>query len=205
MGRRTRLSEDAMNQSIFGDNSDFVMRYMETQLEDFGYEYDNYLSRSIKSSMDYISDEYRQREIRDELRRKRVKQRNMGIEALTDFNSLRNANVVTQRAIMAMPELRELFNGQDLDGYSGSYKADTRGVGLEDYEYRKATDGMLMTDENGDGYVWHFLDDIEPGDRAWKQYEKEDILSTWDFIREQRKLSKKDFTNTRTDDSDMNR
>lgn len=205
MGRLVELSEDALNLSLFGDNSDFMYRYMEEQLDDYEFDSDSYLYRSLRSSMDYITDDFRRREIRDELRRNRVKEKGFEFDYIDSFEGLRKTNRTTQRWVMAHPEVRKLYLNQDLDGYSGSYTNFTEGVGKDDYNYRRATNGMLMIDENGDGRIDYYYEDLMDGDSELRQDLKEEIGHMWDFISAQMKLSNRDFTNADDDEAEMNR
>ena len=104
-----------------------------------------------------------------------------GFKTLEDTQT---AKPVMQRFIMAMPQLREMYHEQRVDGYSSSYVDLQPGVVGEDhYDYRRVTDGVMMESEDGDDLVWttHFEDLLE-NDRALDISEQADILNTWDLV-----------------------
>ena len=110
------------------------------------------------------------------------------IVELTTLQELRFAQPIMQRYIMAEPNLRELYNKQQCDGYSDSYANIDPGCIKEDhYDYRRVMHGIIVdkVDEEGNDtwsatqyYQENRGDDIElPFD------EQVAILQTWDIVK----------------------
>lgn len=74
-----------------------------------------------------------------------------------DPNVLRQANLATQRVIMAHPEMRQLYHNQRIDGFSDTYQMFDPQVPVEmSYDYGRMYDGIYRTDAGGSGYVEYF-------------------------------------------------
>lgn len=124
------------------------------------------------------------------------------ITELIDIQQMQKANLTMQRWIMANPMVRSMYNEQKLDGYSDTYiDVEPNTCGLDNYDYRMATEGMLQItyDEKGepDGTLirQYFVEtELRGNDRLLAIDEKADILSTWDAIEAILKLGKKDPT-----------
>lgn len=119
--------------------------------------------------------------------------RNMSNEAQVDPNIIQNinkwsdvctANPMTQRYIMAMPELRTLFHQQRADGFSGSY-FDTQpdSVGKDHYDYCRVMDGVVheATEKVDEHHNFYFQEDLfEEG--QIDAVDKSIVASIWAMI-----------------------
>mgnify|MGYP003606679201 CR=1 FL=1 len=112
------------------------------------------------------------------------------IRQLIDFSEFQHADLVMQRWIMAMPEVRTRYHEQTLDGYSNTYvDMAPDDCGFTHRDWRMVTDGMLnyTYDEEGEvnglHYAHHLVSaDLEENERALEIDEKDIILSTWDAL-----------------------
>lgn len=83
------------------------------------------------------------------------------IQNICNSNMLHTANPTTQRYIMAMPELRELYHKQRVDGYSATYHDSEPGcVGKDHYDYRRVTDGVIIETEDSSTLTHYFQEDL---------------------------------------------
>lgn len=110
------------------------------------------------------------------------------IVPLNTLEEIRSAQPIMQRYIMSFPELRKLYFSQRIDGYSDTYADVEPGrIGPGHYDYRRATNGMIMDEVDEDGhYRWRvsqYMEELRYGDRELTFTEKADILSTWDVIK----------------------
>lgn len=208
MGRKLTMSPDALELSMYGDNSRIMTDYLNDRLDYLGRNGHSRSSRlydTVRSSLNYLNDEVRRHSLNVELNRTRAKSAYRGIVNLDDFESLMLSDATMQRWIMTEPRLKRLYLDKNLAGYQGSYSNFTgEGVGRDDYNYRRATHGMVIEDENGDGQVWHFDEDLIEDDRDLTFFEKSSILSTWETMREIMENTKRDFTSPSGEYLDMN-
>jgi len=106
------------------------------------------------------------------------------VSAMLDLISTQNANLANQRWIMAEPTLRALYHKQQVDGFSGSYvDMEPGSIGDSHYDYRRAIDGLLIEEPDGDFVCDIFCDDLEEGDTHLTIREQVNIQLSWDFLR----------------------
>lgn len=107
---------------------------------------------------------------------------------------LQHAKPKMQRWNMAMPRLRRLFHEQMCDGYSDSYvDVAPNDVGADHYDYRRATNGMVMDTDEG----WEvncYIEDLHDLDAPLSFEEQCDIQDSWDLINEYLEAGKDDPT-----------
>ena len=104
------------------------------------------------------------------------------IVSLETMESMQAASPVMQRYIMAMPEIRELYQKQLIYGYQDTYADVHSGVGVEHYDYRRVMTGMAYDTHEGEEWcVSIYPDELIEGDRELLFTEKCDILRTWDY------------------------
>lgn len=117
------------------------------------------------------------------------------IEALTDLIGVRTAKSEMRSYIMAMPEVRELYHRQLIDGYSGYYKDEQPGIiGLGHKEYDQARNGVLYTTDDEMLRFDLAMDvDIDPSLQLSIE-EQQDIECTYDYIRRILKDTREDPT-----------
>lgn len=107
---------------------------------------------------------------------------------LDTLDRLQSAPPIMQRWIMSSPEVRPLYQQQRCHGYGEAYITDmSPGQSLEqDYNWRRVMDGVVVMEETDDGWGWYsrqYVEEILPGDRELINFEKLDILRTWDIVR----------------------
>lgn len=118
------------------------------------------------------------------------------IRTLTDLASLQTAKPVMQRWIMAMPEVREMYHNNQIDGYSATYEDAQPGmVGVNHYDWRRATNAMVdLNEETGDWKSTTFVEQLVDQDRELSFHEKVDIKITWSAIMHQLQTQQYDPT-----------
>lgn len=122
---------------------------------------------------------------------------NMIVE-LQDIDSIRRAQPIMQRYIMAQPDIRGIYHRQLCDGYSDTYIDTQPGlIGDDHYDYRRVMNGILQPDpEVKDGWrITEYFDDLLPGDRELEADEQFSILNVWDRVQDaiSRKLDPTDI------------
>lgn len=106
------------------------------------------------------------------------------IRALCGIGEQQDAKPVMQRWLMAEPTYRELYHQQRVDGYSDEYvDMEPGAVGNDHYDYRRVTDGLLVTVEDPDSdHDWemvHHIEDLREGDVDLEIDQVSDILESW--------------------------
>lgn len=105
------------------------------------------------------------------------------ITRLSELTQVQNAQPGMIRWVMACPDIRELYQKQLCDGYSGIYADVQPGTIAETHDdYRKVMSGIVVEDEH-DWHVNTYFDDIQEGDRELTSFEQFDIIDTWDIAR----------------------
>jgi len=118
------------------------------------------------------------------------------IRQLSTLAELQTAKPVMQRWIMAMPEIREMYHNNQIDGYSATYEdAQPSKVGINHYDWRRAMNGMLVQDEEAESWsATTFTEELVENDRELAHYEKVDILVTWSQVQHQLQTQQYDPT-----------
>lgn len=103
------------------------------------------------------------------------------IRTLAGLAALQTAKPTMQRWIMAMPEVREMYHNNQVDGYSATYEDAQPGkVGIDHYDWRRATNGMVeFVPEAEDWSSTTFVEELIGNDRELSFGEKVDIKVTW--------------------------
>lgn len=118
---------------------------------------------------------------------------------LVILEAIQQADLFNQRFIMACPEIRAMYHANQCNGFSDTYvDASPNDIGFGHYDYRRATDQLMIMSDDGWESTTYF-DDLQPGDRHLVLGEKEDIQLTWEAARYFIKHAKKDPT-SRDDD-----
>lgn len=199
MGRIVDLSPTAMRTTVFGDSSNVMAGYLQYQMSQMGPSMDgsyNPMMDVLNNSYNIIIDPLRQQAINLELEGQGLKDLDNHFVELSSFTELQNANLTMQRWILAHPETRMMYNQQNISGYNNEYYDIEQTVGVDDYDYRRVTNGIVMDDENGvDSHFFIFNEELKPGDRELTYWEQDKILGTWGTINEMLRTSKLDYTN----------
>ncbi len=116
---------------------------------------------------------------------------------LSSVDQIKAANPIMQRWVMAEPTYRADYLNQTADGYSDSYiNIHGNVLGADHYDYRRVMDGVLTYNERTEEFFTQsFIEDLIEGDRELTNFERRDILSVWDVMREIHSLVKDDITN----------
>lgn len=111
---------------------------------------------------------------------------NMEVQRITylhELQHLQKASVIMQRWVMACPQVRTRYLDQTLDGYSDTYEnIHGTDVGWKHYDYRRATDGLVVFEDDGSAVVHQYHEELRDGDRELTLAEKADIYDTWSAI-----------------------
>lgn len=107
------------------------------------------------------------------------------IHALYTLSQIQSAQPVMQRWVMAHPALRRKYLDQEVEGYSETYEnLQGETVGIEQYDYRRATNGVLLTPAGEDErfHLRQFFELLPEGERELTVWEKFDIMDVWDRL-----------------------
>ena len=105
------------------------------------------------------------------------------IHPLEELEDLRNAQPTMQRYIMAEPGLRQLYQDNKIDGYADDYvDLHPDKIGTNHYDYRRATQSVIMNHPEFDTVTRNFYEDLEEGDRELSIQEKGHIMTTWEIV-----------------------
>jgi len=109
------------------------------------------------------------------------------ILSLHSVEDVQKAQPIMQRYIMAMPEIRQRYHQQRLDGYSDSYVDHQPGVvGFGHYDYHRVMEGVVQTYEKEDEEGWRvsmYPDELENGDRRLEIDEQEAVWLAHEIAR----------------------
>ena len=110
------------------------------------------------------------------------------ILALTSLDSLRNAQAIMQRYIMAEPNIRKLYLQQRCDGYSDTYQnVHGDSIGENHYDYQRVVNGIIQESKDEDGVVRSYMEhysDVEYSEEDELNFNDQiRILDTWEVIR----------------------
>ncbi len=108
------------------------------------------------------------------------------VDVIASYHSLeqfQSAGPQMQRWIMANPFIREQYHQQLCEGYAGSYvDLDPGLVGNAHYDYRRATDGLMIIEEDGNAHATTWFEELREGDRDLSLAEQADIRQGWTNI-----------------------
>lgn len=103
---------------------------------------------------------------------------------LITTQDIQNANLYMQRWVMAEPTVRAMYHDQRCDGYFNTYMdIYPDKVGEDHYDYRRVMDSVVIGDSEPNVIARYYIEDLVDGDRELTSYEKFDILSTWDIVK----------------------
>lgn len=198
MGIVYNVPEAAMDYVLYGDNSSMVSDYLQAQLAAMPATFNQFTQRirdAVVCSYNYVNDSLSRMGILSSLSSQGVQVLDNYIVELNSFQGLQQADYTMQRWVMSHPEVRSLYLGQNLDGYSETYQnVFGKHVGEEDYNYRMVMSGAYvdLPDDTYKRVV--YIDDLYPGDRELSYAEKVTIRSTWGHIDNLLAECKFDFT-----------
>lgn len=208
MGQVINISEPGLDLMLYGDKSSMLNNYLMNQMANVKPAFNEFSQRvfnSIQNSYNFINDRLIQYGLRSQMQNNGVNVLDNQFESLMSFEAIQHANVTMQRWIMAHPEIRQLYVNQNIDGYSGTYQnVFGKDVGVNDYNYRRVMDGVVIDTEDSFA-IKNYVEDLIPGDRELDHYEKVTILHTYDAINHILDTCQFDFTNVTDEPSKINR
>lgn len=122
------------------------------------------------------------------------------VYSMNNIADFQHAQPIMIRWLMANPEVRDLYHGNRLDGYSHFYTdAQPTEVGFGHYDYHRVMDGMVVVNEtpgNGepDWYADTFYDELLPDDGDLTLEDQSMILESWRAMNDYIRLGKDDPT-----------
>lgn len=117
------------------------------------------------------------------------------IMPLWDIADFQHAQYTMRRWIMAEPETRTLFHKNAIEGFADNYvDTDPGRIGQQQYDYRRATNGLVMFNEEGGWTANTYFEDLRGDDRELTIQEMADIQTTWESLRRHLKRKKDDPT-----------
>ena len=209
MGMVINVSEPAMDLLLYGDKSNLISNYLMQQMQNIQpafNEFSNRIYQSIQNSYNFVNDKLTQYGLYNQIKQSGVNVLDNYYEELLSFQQLQNANFTMQRWVMAHPEIKQLYVNQDIDGYSETYKnVFDKGVGENDYNYRRVMDGVIVSNDDDHWVVKHHLEDLLYGDKELDHTEKVKILTTYDAMDWLLGTCKFDFTSKSETPAKINR
>lgn len=189
---------DMFNALVCGETTESTRRFLDSQ---FTGQASAYASEAGNRFMERAKALYERARDNSVTRMLKAASRKIQTRTNTDvvFRSrniadLQHAKPKMQRWIMAMPAVRRMYHEQMCDGYSDSYvDVAPDDVGKDHYDYRRATNGMVMDTEEG----WEincYIEDLHDLDTPLTFEEQCDIQDTWDMVDEFLKVGKDDPT-----------
>lgn len=120
------------------------------------------------------------------------------VKIVNDLGGLQQAQPAMQRWLMADPVMRKLNDQNLIDGYADTYKDWEPGKSGEDqYDFRRATDGIYMDGEDEGCTTFHELHVNEEDELTFQQ--QTDIQCSWLTQRTLIKRRREDTTSSRND------
>lgn len=210
MGVVVNVSEPGLDLMLYGDRSQFIGNYLQQQIQQLGPVMNSFGERlmgAVQTSYDFVTDQLTQMGLKHELQSQGLGVVDNYFVELPDWEAMQQANLTMQRWVMAQPDVRDLYQSQDIDGYSDEYvDLDEGGIGESHYDYRRVMDGVITDGEEVDEWVIkHYFEDLLPGDRELDHYEKELILNTWEAAKYMLETCDFDFTAKTEEPSKINR
>ncbi|WP_368874924.1 hypothetical protein [Proteus mirabilis] len=104
------------------------------------------------------------------------------INALSTLAEFQTAKPVMRRWVMTNPTIRTMYHNQKVEGYDGEYEDAQPGlVGEAHYDYRRATNSMVMLNDTGwSATTWR--EQLVADDAELSFFNKADIFKTWDSL-----------------------
>jgi len=175
------------NALVYGERHPGTIQFLENQVTNFSQslnEAGKSFFSNARSVFEQFNSETAMRLARAAVRKASSLFQKDEIRDIWDLGELQQAPLRMQRFIMAEPTVRQMYIDQRCDGYADTYVDMQPGaIGTEHYDFRRATNGMVMDDEENDWVCRQFHDDLVEGDRELDLEEKVDILNTWEAVR----------------------
>lgn len=197
MGQVIQVPDVGLDYLLYGDTRPSIEAYLQSQMTHIPQtllSHGSTIYQALQRGFNYINN-LAHNVVLKQLENLGLREDDITIYALTSFREFQNANLATQRWIMANPSVRAIYLDNSCDGYSATYMdVDPGRIGPKHYDYMLATDGVLM-DEDDRIVIRYFDRELYPGDRELTTHEKHNIQRLWaasDWLLENTKF---DFTN----------
>ncbi len=199
MGIVATIPESAVDYVLYGDKSHIVGEYLRNQLSNIPQVFNNFTNRiyqAVQQSYHYVTDNLVKHALLNHLSNQGVLTNQDLMRDLWTFEQLQQATPVMQRWVMAHPEVKRLYQDQNIDGYSNTYtNVFGSGVGEQDYNWRRIMTGVPQEKEDGTWIIF-YNDNLIDGDRELSHSEKAIAISTHEAIDFILKNNPFDFTCT---------
>ena len=163
---------------------DYLRERIESRLDVFDNHKTRYTS-SIMDTFERINNSQALFKARELYRKARGLFVQDSMDQLWDIETMQAAKADMQRFIMAMPELRNLYHKQRIDGYSDTYvDVEPTRVGTGQREYDQVMHGVLVSDPETDMLTFEYSYNLEadPSNQL-DILKQQNVLSTWDYLR----------------------
>lgn len=102
------------------------------------------------------------------------------VRPLWALNEFQQAKSKMRRWVMANPEIRTLYHQQRVEGYGEAYvDLDPDRIGESHYDYRRATDGLVMFDSDDGLISTTYFEELRDGDEDLTVSQQANISLTW--------------------------
>jgi len=102
------------------------------------------------------------------------------IRVLQTIGDFQWASHQMQRVVMANPVVRQLYQQQRIEGYSGSYKDAYPGTIKDNhYDYQRVMNGLVVFDQEDNWEATTYFDELELNDNELNLFEQTDIVDSW--------------------------
>lgn len=177
---------EVFHAAVYGRSNPTVYDFIGRQAEHVS----NNISQAAQQFFESARGIYEQMDHSKALRRAKAASRRVqnlwqrdGIQPLTTMAALQQAGVDMQRWVMAEPSLRELYNGQQCEGFHSTYIDTFPGtVGEDHYDYRRVMDGIVQENKDFSWQATTYFEDPVPDDVELTLEDQHDIMTTWRFV-----------------------
>lgn len=179
---------DMFNSVAYAEPPPSVFRFVEESLA----QPTQYISETANAFMSQARDVYESVMNGDAMRIAKAASRQIThqwqrneIRPLLTTADLQAAPPVMLRWVMAEPTVRNLYHEQRCDGYGDEYvDANPGKVGEEHIDYRQVMNGIVVEDEDGEGWSYtNYYDELPEDEPELKFDEQVDILRTWQSVK----------------------
>lgn len=190
---------NTFNLLAYGENNQGVMNYLNEQREMIS----SRLSDVGRQWYNSAADIYRQVDNSRAMQLLRAAERTINhywdddrVRYMNDIGTFQQAKPMMQRYIMADETVRSRYLQGQCSGFADTYvNYDGKDIGRTHYDYRRAVDGVVQTDEQDENWKvsMYFEDELEH-DIKLDRSQQADIASTWVNVRAAMKRNREDPT-----------
>ncbi len=208
MGQVINLSGAALDMMMYGERSQSMSSYLASQMQNIVPTFNEFSQRvysAMQNSYNWLTNQMVQYGLKSELQTAGLTHLDNYYQPLYTFEAIQNANLTMQRWVIAHPEVKQLYVDQNIDGYSDSYQNIWgNGVKENDYNYRRVMSGVPVDTDDGYQINW-YLEDLHPGDKELDEFERQQVLKTWNAVDWLLETCQFDFTHMGDSPTKINR